>query len=163
MRDPKDVLCSAYHHCVKAAAAFDYQGTFQEFVGHFLNGHVESGDYWDFNRGYLENKDGFNILYITYEDLSRDKITCIKKISEFLGYKSISIEQIESVDKPTRFESMVGTQRPISGDNVKGKVGQNKEMLSESQRLELIKQTKSKFDGLGDDIVVPSCYFSESI
>ena len=133
-----------------------------------MQGRVESGNYWDFNRAYLENKEGFNILYLTYEELSRDKVACIRKINEFLGYESISLEQIEEVDKPTRFESMVGTQKPISaGENVKGKVGQNKELLSEAQILEMVKHTNSKFEpGLVTEsaagIIIPDCYTSET-
>ena len=125
-----------------------------------MSGLLPSGDYWDLNKAYLENKHGFNILYLTYEELSRDKIECIKKISEFLGYNNISVEQLETVDKATTFEAMHADKgEKVVKYQLKGKPGRNKAMLSGMERLRIAEQTKIKFAGM--DAEIPSSYFTD--
>ena len=138
----------------------DYEGSFQDYVGHFLAGRAPYGSWWDFNRAYLENKEDYNILFLTYEELSRDKVACIRKISEFLGYQSISVEQVEVVDKATRFEAMAGTQKPIRGGrNKEAPGGRSKSMLSDNDREEIVKKTNSMLQGLED--MLPDSYFTK--
>ena len=106
MRDPRDVLCSMYHHVLQVGALFDFQGTFTEFVQHFLAGRVESGSYWEFNLEFLLNPNKHNILYLTYEELTTEKTRSIRKINRFLGYQNLSEEQVDQIDQRTKFEVM---------------------------------------------------------
>ena len=158
MRDPKDVLCSAYYHTLQVGPLFDYQGSFAEFVQFFLEGKVESGSYWDFNLQYLNNVNRHNILYLTYEDLSADKVGCVNKINSFLGYSALSSEQIDAISKATRFEAMKGTQRSLQG-SVQGVPGQGHVMLSETDIRDLNAKTWTELQGVIDRIP-PSYYES---
>ena len=160
MRDPKDVLCSAYHHTLQVGALLDYQGTYAEFVQFFLAGKVESGSYWDFNRHYLNNVNQHNILYLTYEELSSDKLGCIGQINSFLGYSTLSPEQMDKIDKMTRFEVMKRTQRPLQG-NVQGTTGQSKGMLSERERQDVNVKTWIEFQDVADQI--PTSYYQNIV
>eukprot|EP00116_Pleurobrachia_bachei_P009075 sb/3469337/ len=64
-RNPKDVVCSHYYHMTTLPPGlFDYKGSFEEAVEFFLDGGFETGCYWRFNREYLENRDGHNILHL---------------------------------------------------------------------------------------------------
>jgi len=145
MRNPKDVVCSLYHHCLKYATLNDFQGSFDEFVDFFCEGRVAPDNYWNFNLGYLENRDGHNILTLTYEELSKDNENCIRRINTFLGYPEISTEMIEDVKKMTGFDVMLNERKQVSGTHVEGKVGRYEKMLSESQILELDRLTESIF------------------
>ena len=161
MRNPKDVLCSAYHNTLLVGLLLDYQGRYAEFVQFFLAGKVESGSYWDFNRDYLNNVNKHNILYLTYEELSSDKRGCIiGQINSFLGYSTLSTEQMDKIDKMTRFEVMKRTQRPLQG-NVQGTTGQSKGMLSERERQDVNVKTWIEFQDVADQI--PTSYYQNIV
>eukprot|EP00116_Pleurobrachia_bachei_P010944 sb/3471206/ len=98
IRHPKDVVCSQYHHMIKQPPGLiDYEGTFEEAVEFFLNGGFETGCYWRFNREYLENRDGHNILHLRYEELTMKKREGVRKINSFLGYPDLDGAQMERV------------------------------------------------------------------
>jgi hypothetical protein len=159
MRDPRDVLCSAYYHSLQIGPLFDYDGTLAEFVRYFLEGKVESGSYWDFNLRYLENANNRNILYLTYEELSEDKLGCVGKINSFLEYPTLTPEQIDNIDESTRFEVMKGTQTPLRG-KVQGAVGQSEVMLSERERRDVEMKTWTEMESVID--MIPFSYYQNS-
>ena len=158
MRDPRDVLCSMYYHVLQVGALFDFQGTFTEFVQYFLEGRVESGSYWEFNLEFLLNPNKHNILYLTYEELTTEKIGSIRKINRFLGYEDLSEEQVDQIDQETKFEVMKGTQRPLQG-KVQGVPGQGYEMLSEEEIQQVDEMTRDKFRSFIDRL--PPSYFGK--
>jgi hypothetical protein len=81
-RDGKDVAVSYYHlYC----SYNGYEGTFAEFFDRFLRGQVESGCWFEHVRAWWAHRHDANVLFLTYEDLSRDLDACLRKIAAFLG------------------------------------------------------------------------------
>ena len=83
-----------YHHIIRGTF-FGYSGTFDEFVDHFLNGHVESDSYWKFVGAMLDNEHEFNVLHVKYEELKEKFDETAQKINKFLDYDPLSDDQLK--------------------------------------------------------------------
>jgi sulfotransferase family protein len=81
-RDGKDVAVS-YYHLYRSYNA--YEGTFAEFFDRFLRGRVDSGSWFDHVRGWWAHRHDDNVLFLTYEELSRDLESCLRKIAALIG------------------------------------------------------------------------------
>jgi len=88
VRDPRDVAVSYYHFARKYRHITD-QCSLQEFVFDFVHGRLNSASWgtWAENVGtWLAARDGDpRFLLLTYEDLSRQTETELRKIAGFLG------------------------------------------------------------------------------
>ena len=105
---------------------------------------MESGDYWQFNGQYLENKQGYNILYLVYEQMQEDKRETIRVLNNFLGYDKLSDENIDTIIDATSFENMRGTQKSLS-DKIKvlnGVAGSYKQQIDEDVSALFAQKTK---------------------
>ncbi len=57
-RNPKDCVVSFYHHTVGFPRHYDFaEGSFDTYFNLFLEGKVDSNDYFDFLREWLDHKD----------------------------------------------------------------------------------------------------------
>lgn len=102
-RNTKDVAVSFYHMHRNGAA--NYTGTLDEFLELFLNDfviyapiHKHITNFWDIrNLNY--------VLFITYEELSVNRFTTVKKISNFLNC-NYSDQQLYELSEHVSFENM---------------------------------------------------------
>jgi len=104
-RNPKDVCVSLYHHC-RGFKAFNYDGPFEEFAALFLQGKVESSDWWEHVKDFYLNTRDMNILFLKYEDMHSDAITAIKKLNDFCGLPELTDEQAKDVRDQSAFKTM---------------------------------------------------------
>ncbi|KAM4568111.1 sulfotransferase 2B1-like [Fundulus diaphanus] len=104
MRDPKDVLVSSYYFHQMAAFLED-PGTFDEFLGKFLEGRVPFGKWTEHVKSWKSAELGDRILFITYEEMVQDLPASIRRISDFLR-SNLSDEVIQKIAEHCSFRSM---------------------------------------------------------
>ncbi|KAM7298804.1 sulfotransferase ssu-1 [Ixodes scapularis] len=84
-RNPLDCCVSCYHYVREIPVCKFQDGTFDEFLDAFLEGHSSFGDFFDHVlSGYRRRKER-NVFFVTYEELQRDKKGSILKLARFLG------------------------------------------------------------------------------
>ena len=153
MRNPKDVVCSHFYHMTSThKRLFEYEGNFQETVEYFLDGGFETGCYWQFNREFMENKDGHNILRLYYEELTSKREDGVRKINAFLGYEKLSDEQVEAVVKATTLDYENLRKNQV------GKPGKAMTMMNKEQRERFDERCRKEFGGFEG---IPESFFSE--
>jgi len=152
-RDPRDVCVSLYYHSVKLVG---YTGTFDQFVDLFLDDVYPWGPYWMNVLSYWKQRHNPSLLFLTYEELSKDLKGSIQKVARFLGAQrpnqpvgELGEEEVEGLLEHLSFNSM--RNNPAVNEacfescavtkegfqSVKfmreGKVGQHKLALNEQQ------------------------------
>lgn len=101
-RDGKDVAASYFHHnknYLNPELTFD-----KNFEDHFTD-FEKPLNWFKFNKEWMENKNGFNILYISYEDLKNNFLSSLHRIATFLEVP-LTPEIISRTQKYTSFEYM---------------------------------------------------------
>lgn len=84
-RNPMDCVVSFYHHTVGFPKHYDFAvGKFDTYFNLFLDGKVDHGDYFDFTRQLLDNKDNPNVLFQRYETGRKNTREYILQIASFL-------------------------------------------------------------------------------
>uniref|UniRef100_G3MNE9 Sulfotransferase domain-containing protein n=1 Tax=Amblyomma maculatum TaxID=34609 RepID=G3MNE9_AMBMU len=84
-RNPWDCCVSFYHH-TKAMPAADFrEGTFEDFFELFVSGQTDHGCFFDHLLPWYGIRTQPNVLFITYEQLSKDRRGTVLKIARFLG------------------------------------------------------------------------------
>jgi hypothetical protein len=101
-RDGKDVAVSCYHLCRRYNG---YDGTFAEFFERFLRGQVEFGSWFQHVRGWWAHRHDPNVLFLTYEELTRDLEGCLRRISAFYGL-AVAPERLPLILERCRFSFM---------------------------------------------------------
>mmetsp|Transcript_27983 Transcript_27983/g.56471 ORF Transcript_27983/g.56471 Transcript_27983/m.56471 type:complete len:305 (+) Transcript_27983:124-1038(+) len=169
-RNPKDCVVSFYHHTVGFPRHYDFaEGTFDTYFNLFLNGKVDSGDYFDFLRKWLDRKDDPNMLFLKYEEGRKDTRKYILQIAEFVDtdmYPARLLADDEKILKlvleHSSLEAMKQHPRRWCSDRTgykpfirKGSTGGWDELLTEEQ-AELIQKrldevfTKEELEFLGE-------------
>ncbi|XP_046365306.2 sulfotransferase 1C4-like [Haliotis rufescens] len=111
-RNPKD-LCVSYYHFYKSSSSFgNYQGTWAEFLYMFLSGHVDHGSWFDFTRGWWQERHNANVHIVFYEDMKKDLAGAIKELAVFLGKGNLGDELIDRIARHCTFDSM--KQNPMT-------------------------------------------------
>ncbi|MHC4137212.1 MAG: sulfotransferase domain-containing protein [Planctomycetota bacterium] len=143
-RDGKDVAVSYYHLYRRYNG---YEGTFDEFFELFLKGKVGFGSWFDHVNGWWARRHDENVLFLTYEELSRDLEACVRRIAAFLG-REVDQARMDRIlerssfrfmkDHETRFDPALEVLWE-SGVKLKsflrqGRVGEGAVRLSEEQR-----------------------------
>ncbi len=114
-RDGKDVAESYFHHnknYLNPELTFD-----KNFENHFTDPDKPL-NWFKFNKEWMENKHGFNILYISYEDLKSDFMPTLQVIADFLEVR-LNQEIIErtahhaSFDYMKKHETKFGEVAPV--------------------------------------------------
>lgn len=83
-RNPYDCCVSFYYHTKNNPPYQFSQGTFDEFFELFLQGRVDFGDYFDHLLSWYEHRNDQNVLFLTYEDLKKDKAHYVYRIAAFI-------------------------------------------------------------------------------
>ncbi len=84
MRDGADVAVSYYNLYRNYN---QYKGTFEEFFERFMRGKVQCGSWFEHVEGWRKHRNRLNVLFLTYEELSRDLESCVRRIITFCGFK----------------------------------------------------------------------------
>jgi hypothetical protein len=83
-RDGKDVALSYYHLC---RAYNGYEGTFDQFFERFLRGKADHGSWFRHVRDWWAHRHDPNVLFLTYEELTADLESCVRRIAAFCGFE----------------------------------------------------------------------------
>jgi len=111
MRNPKSVCLSYYHH----TKAFDaYSGNLEEFSQSFMDGNVIWSPYTSHVINYYKLKDMSNVLLLTYEDMSDDIESTIRRVASFLG-KPLSAQDVSKLADHLGFDKMKENQAAVGG------------------------------------------------
>ncbi|XP_063297345.1 amine sulfotransferase-like [Pelobates fuscus] len=103
-RNPKDVLVSFYHY-YKLMVKMQQPNSWEHFIDLFIAGKVVGGSWFDHFRGWYINKQEFNVLFMTYEEMKKDLRSAVMKMCSFLG-KTLDDEAVDTVVEKATFKNM---------------------------------------------------------
>lgn len=101
-RDPADVVLS-YYHLYRDYLGFD--GDFEAFFQRFRRGDVQYGSLFKHRRGWLHERENPRVLFVSYEELTRDREATARRILAFLGTPCDS-ERLKRAVRATDFAAM---------------------------------------------------------
>jgi hypothetical protein len=88
-------------------------------------------DWCLFTDEYLKNERKLEILHLRYEDLKQNPEASILKISSFLGYTKMTMEDATVIKELTSYENMRKTHSSVVHENTFGISGTYKTKLTE--------------------------------
>jgi peroxiredoxin len=124
-----------------------YEGTFDEFFQRFMRGKLHYGSWFDHVEGWRRHRHNLNILFLSYEELTRDLEGCIRRTGAFCQI-NVPEEKLPRIVERCSFEFMKQHERKFdpalemlweNGTQLDsflrvGRVGQGARELSEEQR-----------------------------
>ncbi|CAB3255262.1 unnamed protein product [Arctia plantaginis] len=134
-RDPRDVVVSYYHHSKLFMIISRFEGTFKEFWNLFYKDLCIFCPIFEHVKEAWEKRNHPNMLFLFYEDLSKDLNASISRVADFLGkkitqeesvrlYEHLSFDNFKN-NKSVNFEDMreIGLLAPTESFVRKGKTG----------------------------------------
>lgn len=112
-RNPFDCAVSFFHHTRGFPQHYDFaDGSFDAFFECFLAGEVDFGDYFDHLTGWRAETDRDNVLFLTYEGLTRDPAKEIRRVADFLGTETASsVATVPALDRVIDETSLASMRR----------------------------------------------------
>ena len=115
-RNPKDTVVSAFNF-FSIEPASKFTGNFNDWFNYWMMGMIIFGNWFEFYaewyRIYKYKNKNKNILWIYYEDLQRNPLIEIEKISKFIGkYKGLGDDErerllkIKEIERKSSFKNM---------------------------------------------------------
>ncbi len=152
IRDGMDLSVSLYHHYK------NYNNPTLTFDQNFENAFVSDTEtnWFSFTREWLDNKHGFPILYLKYEDIVGDFDGTMKKIVDFCGLK-VTPEIIARTRERCSFEFMKKHEEKFGVERFedkrvldqfirKGMPGEGKQQLTPQQTETFVKSYKKNLE-----------------
>ncbi|XP_037565826.1 3-alpha-hydroxysteroid sulfotransferase isoform X1 [Dermacentor silvarum] len=155
-RNPWDAAVSLFRMVTDMSIYRFQDGTFEEFLGPFMEGDLGYGDYFDHVASGYALKDKPNVFFVTYEELKEDTRNTVLKLAHFLGESyGCALEEDEEVlekvlewSKPENMRKVIVfdlAQNPTSEwhdlfvrNNVSSKCG----YLGDKTKYSLVKEAK---------------------
>ncbi|XP_048767572.2 estrogen sulfotransferase-like [Ostrea edulis] len=104
-RNPKDVVVSYFHLVSSLRSITRYNGKLTDFVDSFLKDRVPYSPWSRHVLEFWEIKDQPSILFLTYEDMTKDLEGSIKKVAAFLQ-RDLTTEDVQRIAKHCSFDEM---------------------------------------------------------
>ncbi|XP_065876512.1 cytosolic sulfotransferase 15-like [Euphorbia lathyris] len=164
-RNPFDSAVSLWHHCREMGLYKDGEMHIEDFFDVYFEGRGWYGPYWDHVLGYwkesLENPN--KVLFLKYEDMKEDIVSCLKRIAEFIGYpfteeeeRDGAIQEITEISSLSNLKNLEVNKTglylstfPNKNYFRKGEVGKWVDHISPSKKKILENVMHEKLDGSG--------------
>ncbi|XP_029640190.1 sulfotransferase family cytosolic 1B member 1-like [Octopus sinensis] len=153
-RNPRDIAVSAYHHTFQLNSFYHYDGDWKGFFEMFLEGKLNYGNWFQYMLQWekdIKDHPDLPILIVKYEDLKKDPVGNVAKVSKFLGLPKNDQLFKDIADKCSFSKMRVAKQEGdilrTSGESLyrKGVVGDWKNWFTVSQN-ERFQVECDKFD-----------------
>ncbi|XP_056608747.1 amine sulfotransferase-like [Triplophysa dalaica] len=92
-------------HFANIKKNMEFEESYDELVDKFFTERMVAGCWFDHIRGWISNKDKYNIMILTYEEMMLDLRSVIVKTCKFVG-KNLSDEAIDKVVEKAFFNTM---------------------------------------------------------
>lgn len=103
VRDPKSVCVSGYHFM--QAFFGPMMPTVDRWTEMFLEPNFVNGDWAVHLAGYWALRDRPNVLFMTYEDLTRDPPATVRRVADFVGV-ALTSDEVDAVVRQSSFAHM---------------------------------------------------------
>lgn len=158
-RDGRDVVVSNYH---LYRTHVGYQGTFAEFFERFMRGKAEHGSWFQHVLGWWKHRHDPNVLFLTYEELTRDLEGCLRRIIDFCQFE-VSSERLPGIVERCSFNFMKGHESKfdpafellweegvqLNSFLRKGRAGEGANDLTSEQAARFDAASRRHFEGTG--------------
>ncbi|KAK4293014.1 hypothetical protein Pmani_034255 [Petrolisthes manimaculis] len=115
-RNPKDMIVS-YHHLVKYVTFFNYKGSLEKYAKEIISDEALYGPFWRHVHQAWEKRNHPNLHFIFYEDLKKDIMGELGKLSDFVGI-NLTQQQKQNIAQQTSFSNMKQRGEPAKGEGL---------------------------------------------
>lgn len=162
VRDPKDVFVSSYHF-LRPVVFGPLMPPLEEWLDLFLSEDSFNGSWAAHLDCGWRARDRNNVLFLTFEEMKRDRSGSIRRIAELMGVE-LSAEELDRVNERSSYEHMksighkfdtIGLSPPWAdarGTMVRrGRAGGSDELLTPEQQRRIDDYWRNELLGLGSD------------
>ncbi|XP_057636157.1 sulfotransferase 6B1-like [Chionomys nivalis] len=104
IRNPKDTAVSLFHY-YRDNPNLPSPETWPAFLELFLKGDVVYGSWFDHVLSWEKHKNDKNVLFLFYEEMKKDFVKSLNKITDFLGF-DVNDSDIGKIARNTSFREM---------------------------------------------------------